>query len=118
MGGQSAENDVILVPAQYPGPALSPVRQYQGPESPGSEWRRRRSALARKRRLPEAQVGKALDPEDVPRELPLSDVVLLQELSLQLELLLQQRMGQSHLGRSSKPGRQPGSAVSVRLPGT
>ena len=59
-----------------------------------------------------------MDPEDVSRELPLSDVVLLQEVSLQLELLLQQRVGQSHLRRSSKPGGQPGSAVSVRLPGT
>ena len=95
-----------------------PAGKYHGTKGAGTEWWW--STLAR---LAEAEVCEALDPEDVSGQLPLSDGVLLQEVSLQ-ELLLQERMGQPHLwrrpSRSSKSGRQPRPAVAViaGLPGT
>ena len=77
------------------------------------------SSLPRERSLAEAEVGQALDPEDVSGQLPLSEIVLLQQVSLQ-QLLLQERMRREpdlrrDLRRdprwSSKPRGQPRSAI-------
>ena len=97
----------------------SPAGQYHGTKGSGPEWWW--TSLARQSGLAEAEVCQTLDPEDVSGQLPLSDGVLLQEVSLK-QLLLQERMGKSDLWRqprwSSEPGWQPRSAVTVRLPGT
>ena len=80
------------------------------------------TSLSSKWSLAEAEVGQALDPEDVSGQLPLSEVALLQEMSLQ-QLLLQERMRREPYlrrspRRSSKPGGQPRSALRFRLTGT